>query len=214
MTTTTPFPRRCLPALLLAAACSGSPSDAGPPEAEAPPADQVAVVDSAGRLARPEGYEGWVMVGASTGLSYNTPGAAPAAGAAPGMFHNVYLQPWAYRKAMEDGAFPEGAMLVLTFWEPSRKSDPARAGFYEGDRIPGMEVHLKRAGADSTGWGFYGFGDTTTFADRIPSTASCYQCHSREAAFDQAFVQFYPALRERLLGRADSLATSTAPGGG
>ena len=35
-------------------------------------------------------------------------------------------------------------MFVLSFYEASRKATPARAGFYEGDRIPGIEVHLKR----------------------------------------------------------------------
>ena len=117
-----------------------------------PPADQVARFTPEGRLIRPKGWETWVMVGASTGLSYAKPATPAVAGASPGMFHNVYLQPWAYRYVMEHGAFPEGAMLVLSFFESSRKSNPARAGFYEGERIPGMEVHLKKADVDSTGW--------------------------------------------------------------
>ena len=158
-----------------------------------------------GRLMRPTGYLEWVMVGASTGLSYAQAQQAPAAGAAPGMFHNVYLQPWAYRYVMQHGSFPENAIFVLTFYEPSRKSNPARAGFYEGQRVPGFEVHLKRKDADSTGWAFYGFGtDTTSTAAKLPGSLACYSCHKTEAAFDNAFVQFYPALRERLLAKADS----------
>ncbi len=169
-----------------------------------PPADQVARFTKEGRLIRPTGYEEWVMVGASTGLSYAVPAAQPAAGAAPGMFHNIYLQPWAYRWVMERGVFPDGAMFVMTFYEPSRKSRPAKVGFYEGDRIPGIEVHLKRAGVDSTGWGFFGFGsDTSSSAAKVPGQAACYSCHRAEAMFDQAFVQFYPALRGKLLGKAD-----------
>ena len=169
-----------------------------------PPKDQVPQFTSEGRLKRPTGYEEWVMVGASTGLSYAQSQQAPAAGAAPGMFHNVYLQPWAYRYVMQHGAFPENAMFVLTFYEPSKKSNPARAGFYEGDRIPGFEVHLKRKDADSTGWGFYGFGsDTTSTSAKLPGSLACYSCHGSEAAFDNAFVQFYPALRTRLLGKSD-----------
>jgi hypothetical protein len=170
----------------------------------APPKDELAQFTSEGRLIRPKGYEEWVMVGASTGLSYAVPQRAPQPGAAPGMFHNIYLQRWAYRYAMERGEFPEGSMLVMTFYEPSRKSRPARVGFYEGNRVPGMEVHLKRKDADPTGWAFYGFGDTTSSAAKIPGEAACYSCHKAEAAFDQAFVQFYPALRERLLGRRDT----------
>src|SRR5882762_7180086 len=105
-----------------------------------PPADEVARFTPEGRLIRPKGFEEWVMVGASTGLSYAQPQTPPAAGAAPGMFHNIYLQRWAYRHAMKTGAFPEGAMFVMTFYAPSRRSNPARSGFYEGDRIEGLEV--------------------------------------------------------------------------
>jgi hypothetical protein len=138
------------------------------------------------------------MVGSSTGLSYNTPGAAPAAGAAPGMFHNVYVQPWAYREFIKTGVFPEGTMFVLSFYEASRKSAPAKAGFYEGDRAPGIEVHLKQKGINKTGWAFFGFGDTASIGAKIPGTASCYTCHATEAAHDNVFTQFYPFMRERL----------------
>ncbi|HEV7365033.1 MAG TPA: cytochrome P460 family protein [Gemmatimonadales bacterium] len=160
--------------------------------------DQLAHLTKDGSLTQPKDWETWVMVGSSTGLSYNSPGAAPAAGAAPGMFHNVYMQPWAYREFIKTGAFPEGTMFVLSFYEASRKSAPAKAGFYEGDRAPGIEVHLKQKGIDKTGWAFFGFGDTASIGARIPGTASCYSCHATEAAHDNVFTQFYPFMRERL----------------
>src|SRR5256885_17037151 len=103
------------------------------------------------------------MVGASIGLSY---AAAPAgqtaqAGQAPGMFHNVYLQPWAYRYVLEHGSFPDEAMLVLAFYGASQKSAPAKAGFYETEGM-GFEVHLKKSGVGSTGLGLYGVGGSGT----------------------------------------------------
>ena len=150
-----------------------------------------------GQLVKPVGWEAWVMVGSSTGLSYAA-APTPAAGAAPGMFHNVYVQPWAYREFDRTGAFPERTMLVLAFYEASRKSAPARAGFYEGDRLGAIEVHLKQSGIDKTGWGFFGFGDGAATAALIPAAAPCYSCHATEAAHDQVFTQFYPPLRERL----------------
>lgn len=161
-----------------------------------PPDDERPHFTANGALLRPKGWESWVMVGSSIGLSYNAPaGQAQGAGQAPGMFHNVYLQPWAYRYAREHGAFPDEAMFVLAFYEASQKSAPAKAGFYEGDPM-GFEVHLKKSGVDSSGWGFYGFGDSATAeAAKVPSAAPCYSCHAREAAVDNAFVQFYPALR-------------------
>ena len=166
-----------------------------------PPDDQLPRFAQRDQLVKPLGWEAWVMVGASTGLSYAA-APPPAAGAAPGMFHNVYVQPWAYREFVRTGAFPQRTMFVLSFYEASRKSTPARAGFYEGDRVPAIEVHLKQAGIDKTGWGFFGFGDNAATAAMIPGTAPCYSCHATEAAHDQVFTQFYPPLRERL-ARAD-----------
>ena len=151
------------------------------------------------------------MVGSSTGLSYATPGAAPVAGAPPGMFHNVYLQPWAYREFMKTGVFPEGSMFVLSFFEASQKASPARAGFYEGDRVPGIEIHLKRRGTDKSGWAFYGFADTASVGTKLPPSASCYSCHATEAAHDNVFTQFYPSIRERLVRLAGSGAAKGNP---
>ena len=163
-----------------------------------PPADQLPQFANDSSLQEPKGWDTWVMVGSSTGLSYNTPGAAPAAGAAPGMFHNVYMQPWAYREFMKTGVFPEQTMFVLSFFEASRKSAPAKAGFYEGERVPGIEIHLKRKGIDRTGWAFFGFADSSAVGSKLPGSASCYTCHATEAAHDNVFTQFYPFVRQRL----------------
>jgi hypothetical protein len=167
-------------------------------ENNAAPDDQLPEFTQNGSLKEPKLWETWVMVGSSTGLSYNTPGAAPVAGAAPGMFHNVYMQPWAYREFMKTGVFPEKTMFVLSFFEASQKSAPAKAGFYEGERVPGIEIHLKQRGIDPTGWAFYGFSDTASVGARLPSSASCYSCHATEAAHDNVFTQFYPFVRIRL----------------
>lgn len=114
------------------------------------------------------------------------------------MFHNIYMPPWAYREFLKNGVFPEGTMFVMSFYEPSRKSSPARTGFYEGDRPPGLEVHLKQPGLDKTGWAFFAFANDTSNGVKLPGEASCYTCHATEAAHDNVFTQFYPPLRERL----------------
>jgi hypothetical protein len=167
-------------------------------QANAPPDDQLPHFTKDGSLSQPKDWETWVMVGSSTGLSYAAPGAAPVAGAAPGMFHNVYMQPWAYREFSKTGVFPERTMFVLSFYEASRKSAPAKSGFYEGDRVPGIEIHLKQKGIDRTGWAFFGFGDTASVGAKLPGSAFCYSCHAAEAAHDNVFTQFYPPIRERL----------------
>jgi len=165
--------------------------------ASGPPDDELPHFTKEGALLPPIGWETWVMVGSSTGLSYNQ-AAPPAPGVAPGMFHNVYMQPWAYREFIARGAFPQQTMFVLMFYEASRKSAPAKAGFYEGDRQPGFEVHVKKEGVDPSGWAFFGFAGGTAAGQKLPGTAPCYACHAKEAAHDNVFTQFYPPLRERL----------------
>jgi len=150
-------------------------------------------------LERPTDYEQWVMVGSSTGLSYN-PAVNAQPGASPGMFHNVYLQPWAYRQVVETGRFPEGSMFVLAFFESSTNAAPAKGGFYEGDQLASFEVHVKKSGIDPTGWAFFGFDDKGP-GEKLPGNAPCYSCHATEAKVDNVFVQFYPALREKLAAK-------------
>lgn len=184
-------------AAVITAMVGGSVMRRGALAASGPPDDQLPHFTAGGALMPPIGWETWVMVGSSTGLSYNQ-GAPPPHGAAPGMFHNVYMQPWAYREFIAAGQFPEQTMFVLTFYEASRKSAPARAGFYEGDRQPGYEVHIKKAGTDPSGWAFFAFPGGTAVGQKLPGTAPCYSCHAKEAAHDNVFTQFYPPLRERL----------------
>ena len=173
------------------------------------PAGHLPRFTPAGELLRPEGWESWVLAGTSMGLSYTEPAQVPGPGEPPGIFLNVYVQPWAYAQFMETGEFPEQTMFILAMAEPVRRADPARAGFYMGE-ISLMEVHLKRDGLHESGWGFYGFGGEDSLAAMIPGEANCYSCHRDEAAYDQAFVQFYPTMRERL-GLEPAAADSAAP---
>lgn len=189
--------------LAIAGACSNGAnpgpdaSGAGLPRADTIPPEHLARFTAAGELIRPEGWEAWVVAGTSMGLGYTEPTTLPAPGDAPGIFLNVYVQPWAYARFMDTGEFPEGTMFVLAMAEPVTRVDPARRGFTMGE-ISMMEVHLKQAGLHESGWGFYGFGGGATSAAMISADADCYSCHRDEAAHDQAFVQFYPKMRERL----------------
>ncbi len=154
-----------------------------------------------GSLIRPERWEEWVMVGTSIGLTY-TEGGGPARmpGAAPGMFHNIFMQPWSYRRFQETGEFAENTMFILAMSQPSVRAAPAEGGFYETNRFL-SEIHLKQEGLHESGWGFYGFGAEVESATMIPGAANCYSCHAEHAAFDQVFVQFYPPLRRVTEGK-------------
>jgi hypothetical protein len=200
-----------------AAACSnggGQTPSASQAIADSADADSLSTLlprfTPGGELILPEGWEAWVLAGTSMGLTYNEPASIPAPGEPPGSFLNVYIQPWAYERFMETGEYPEGTMFVLAASTPSRKADPARGGFYQGD-LHLMEVHLKKKDLHESGWGFYGFGEDSRSSPMIPGEANCYSCHRDEAAFDQVFAQFYPRMRERL-GLA-SAETDSAGGG-
>lgn len=189
--------------LTIVSACSTG-TDHGPDAASADftkadsiPPEHLPRFTPSGELIRPEGWEAWVLAGTSMGLGYTEPTTLPEPGDAPGIFLNVYVQPWAYARFMESAEFPEGTMFVLAMAEPVTRVDPARRGFTMGE-ISMMEVHLKRQGLHESGWGFYAFGGDGTSAKIISADADCYSCHRDEAAHDQAFVQFYPKMRERL----------------
>ncbi len=163
----------------------------------ATPADQLPQFTEDGKLIRPHGWESWVMVGASIGLSYSEPVdfQEPTSDDSPGMFHNIYMQPWAYDAFRETGEFAEGTMFILAMFAASNESIPAKGGWYEGEgRL--AEIHLKRKDLHESGWGFYGYGREAESAEMIAGDASCYTCHAEETTIDHVFVQFYPALRD------------------
>ena len=190
---------RGAPEVAEAAPEAGGPSD----QSAARPAGQTPSFTPAGELVRPEGWEAWVMVGASIGLSYNEPTSAPEPGEAPGRFHNVFMQPWAYRHFMDTGEFAEETMFVLAFYDASQDADPAAAGFYEGELSSTIEVHLKMRGLDESGWGFFGFSGDVASGEPFPADATCYTCHAERTEHDNVFVQFYPTLRTKLSGPSE-----------
>ena len=164
------------------------------------PEDHLPRWTADGELKRPESWQEWVMVGASIGLNYSEEDfePVPSDDGGPGSFHNIYMQPWSYRHFRETGELPEGTMFILSMFSPSKNADPARGGWYEEG--PGFlaEIHLKQEDLHESGWGFYGYVMDSESASMIPGETACYSCHAQEAMYDHVFVQFYPALVDRL----------------
>ena len=82
--------------------------------------------DTAGQLRRPEGYRDWKFVGANYGMGYTA--AAPDAKETPA-FHNVYIQPEAFREFAATGRFPDKTVLVMEVYRPGtmlRSIEPVR----------------------------------------------------------------------------------------
>lgn len=145
-----------------------------------------------GELIRPDGYHGWMFVGASLGLRYAEDGEPQGDG--PGDFHNVYVQPEAYDYFMEHGVFPEKTMLALETYETGAREPRAElTGGYFEDALAGFSMAIKDSDRFAESWGYVSFAESDT-AKPFPRER-CYDCHAEHAAVDNVFTQFYPMLR-------------------
>jgi len=184
-----PFAVTALSILTGLAVLSGAPSGQTSTPAVVPQYDED------GALLRPEGFHSWVFVGASIGLSY----AKNSDYSGPGMFHNVYTQPEAYREFLRTGKFPEKTMFIIDMYDSKKEVSIARHGYIEGDRM-GMDVSVKDHERFPEGWAYFNFAyENGKFAEKAKAFPkdSCYSCHSQHAASDNVFTQFYPVLRRQ-----------------
>jgi Cytochrome P460 len=146
-------------------------------------------------LIRPNGYERWVLAGASMGLGYSQPSGADAAGATGGMFHNVYIEPTAYEHYVRTGKFREGTMLAMMLYTPGQKVHPSKQGFFEGDFMA-VEFSVKDTRRYPGNWAYFNFGMGAPASKAVAlPREGCQSCHAKNAADDNVFVQFYPTLR-------------------
>jgi Cytochrome P460/Putative zinc-finger len=139
----------------------------------------------------PSSYREWVFVGCSLGK-------AVGSGHSADMYHNVYIDPDAYREYSHSGKFPDGTVMVLEVFSADAKREPELEGTYEKDPIA-LQVSVRDSSRFDEGWGFFdfteGFGKLKTEAKPLPETAGCLACHRDKAATDHVFSQFYPVLR-------------------
>jgi len=159
--------------------------------AQTPPAAPVMPrYDKDRALILPADYRRWILAGTSLGLSY-----AEDAPAHP-MFHETLIEPSAYQHFIETGEFREGTMLVLIVHGVEEGSVPSRHGQYAA-AVHGVEMAVKDRARMPEGWAYYAFGDAPRAgaATAQPNTSgSCYACHSKNAARDNVFLQFYSSL--------------------
>jgi hypothetical protein len=152
-----------------------------------------------GQLVRPEGYRQWIFVGSSIGMSYKE----GEAGGAP-EFHNIYLQPQAYRQFAETGKFPDKTILVMEVLSAGGNASINKRGHFE-DRFIGIEAAVKDAERFPEKWAYFDFignnGQALPRAKAFPKEA-CWKCHNEHGAADNVFVQFYPILRAAAEARA------------
>jgi hypothetical protein len=145
------------------------------------------------QLVRPEGYREWMFVGSNLNMGYSE-GPAPS----ESRFHNIYIQPEAYRQYAATGTFPDKTVLVMEVIAAGTNASINKKGQFE-DRPIGIEVALKDEKRFAGKWAYFNFigsgGSPLAQAKPFPKEA-CWNCHNQHAAVDNVFVQFYPVLRE------------------
>ena len=157
-----------------------------------------------GELQRPENYREWVWLSSGLGMTYGPLG--KVLGSVNPKFDNVFASPSSYRQFMQTGKWPDKTMLVLEVRASETKGSINQGGHFQGG-VVGVEVHVKDENRFPDKWAFFGFGVSATTAKAIPTTQSCYSCHSQHGVVDTTFVQFYPTLLEVAKQKGTAKAT-------
>lgn len=139
-----------------------------------------------GDLVRPKNYREWIFLSAGVGMSY---------GAGKDPFTNVFVEPSAYRKFVETGRWPEKSIFALEIRKPATEGSINKGGQYQTDFIA-VEFSVKDTPRFPDGWGYFGFDGKAASAKVFGASAGCNACHSKNAAVEHTFVQFYPTLLE------------------
>ena len=146
-----------------------------------------------GQLQRPDDYREWIYLTSGLGMTYGGGVEAVANAAAPD-FDNVFVTPSAYKAFLETGTWPDKTMLALEVRSSASKGSINKGGHYQ-EGMTGLEVHVKDvARFPATKWAFVSFDGPARTAKALPANSSCQECHSRNGAVDETFVQFYPTL--------------------
>jgi hypothetical protein len=144
-----------------------------------------------GDLTLPAHYREWVYLSSGLGMTYG-----PAASADPESprFDNVFVNPSSYRAFLDTGKWPDRTMFILEVRRSVSKGSINRGGRYQTE-IASIEAAVKDTGRFPQKWAYFDFGHRDK-ARPNPATSSCNSCHSKNAAVENSFVQFYPTLLE------------------
>ncbi|QDV91735.1 hypothetical protein RAS2_28400 [Phycisphaerae bacterium RAS2] len=149
-----------------------------------------------GKLIAPSAnvYREWVFIGSPV-----TPNDMNDGEASFPEFHNVYINPTAWKEWKKSGVFPEGTYMVKELSSVGTKKATSGNGYFQGE-FTGLEASIKdtkRYPAEAKGWGYYSFGHAYPLAREaaVQDFAKCARCHVGNAAEDMVFAQYYPPIR-------------------
>jgi len=142
--------------------------------------------DKNGDLVRPKTYREWIFLSSGVGMNYGT-GGLP--------FGNVFVEPSAYRKFTETGKWQDKSIFALEIRQPATDGSINKGGQYQTNLLA-VEFAVKDVKRFADEWGYFGFNGTAATAKVFGESAGCNACHSKNAAVEHTFVQFYPTLLE------------------
>ena len=152
-----------------------------------------------GELLPPQNYREWVYMTSGLDMTYSDNGrrAGPAAEVdVPLPFDNVFVQPAAYREFLRTGTWPDHTMFVIEIRMSKTKVHPNQSGYVQGDVVgmPAAVKDVKRFGEKK--WGYFSLMDDGKLVPAQPvKSDGCWNCHNKNGAVDNTFVQFYPTLK-------------------
>lgn len=199
-------PRVAIPlvGLLLAVATVVSAQRPGP-DAAYPQIDAPPVFTTQNELVQPKDFREWVFIGAPF-----TPHGLNNGKANFPEFHNVYVQPAAFRAYRATGKWPEGTMMVKELQlvdGPAEHPDGSRLevsgrGYFPGV-VAGLDVAVKdsKRFAKTKNWGYFNFNHAPP--PYLPSASErpvseCAGCHIANAHEDMVYVKFYKSILDPL----------------
>ena len=149
--------------------------------------------NSGNRMLRPGNYREWIWLSSGYATAY-VPETSGREDPNP-LFHNVFVNPAAYRAFQQTGKWPDKTAFVLELRASVEKGSINERGRFQGD-VQALEVHVKDERRFPNKWAFFSFSPKASAANAIPVTENCYSCHEQHGALDTTFAQFYPTIRE------------------
>lgn len=147
----------------------------------------AATFTSDGKLRLPSDYREWMYVSTGLGMSYRD-----TSGDHEPTFDNVFVQRDAYREFTRTRVWPNGTMFILELRRSSDHGSILKAGRFQSD-VASIEASVKDGRRYANKWAYFDFGPAAKEASPLPD-GQCFSCHRQNAAIDNTFIQFYPAL--------------------
>jgi len=157
-----------------------------------------------GELVQPKDFRQWIFIG-----SPMTPHGLNDGKANFPEFHNVYVQPSAFKLYRKTGTWPEGTMMVkeLQLVQPAQFPDGSRTevsgrGYFPAG-VAGLDIAVKDSSRfkESKNWGYFNYGHHAPpylRAAAAAPVAACAGCHMANAHEDMVYIKFYKSILDPL----------------